>query len=258
MTRTLGTRRTVLLAGAAVLAAGAVSACSAGQVAETSNKQPSVAGINIENSDRSVLIRDLAVSYGTVAGYQQGGNAPLQFGLFNQTRQPITVTITSTRPTTNNPQLTWARGVVVTGGGGSGQPAVDPTGSRPVAQPGGTGNTADPTAGAPAPTGSATPAPSAGATPGGTAPTAAPAPTDGGPAVITLPPLGSATFAPGDPRSAQLVGLAGPVKSGYSVNLVFQFSNNAAPLTVPVGVGVPLSPVPRGSAAHQGVGEGED
>ena len=49
--RSLGTRRAVLVAGAAALAAVALAGCSAGQVAETALKRPSNQGLNADNSD---------------------------------------------------------------------------------------------------------------------------------------------------------------------------------------------------------------
>ena len=61
--RSLGTRRAVLVAGVATVAAAALAGCSAGQVAETALKNPSVHGVNAQNADGSVLIRGLAVAY---------------------------------------------------------------------------------------------------------------------------------------------------------------------------------------------------
>lgn len=266
MTRSMVTRRAAILAGAATVAALALSGCSAGQIAETSNKEPSVYGLNTENADRSVLIRGLAVGYQGVKGYPVGGSAPLEVALYNETAQPITVRITSQPPQQQNPQLAWARQVVLTGPEPSeattGVPqAAEPSGSRPVARPGGSGGTpgTDETAqpgqtGQPG--GGAAPAPTPSLT-GGTSPAGTAAPADGRPAEITLAPLSSAIFLPGDPRSLQLVGLSQPLKPGNSVNVVFQFSNGVEPLVVPVGVAVPASPAPRATPSHEGVGEGE-
>ena len=68
------------------------------------------------------------------------------------------------------------------------------------------------------------------------------------PARIVLPPLGYASFLPGDPEMLQAVGLARALTPGMSLNLVFEFSNGAAPLTVQAPVAVPLSPAPPASA----------
>jgi hypothetical protein len=96
--RTLGTRRTVLVAGAAAMAAVALAGCSAGQVAETSLKRPSNMGVNVDNANRSVLIRNLAVPYNDPAGYPVDQPAPLQLALFNQTTDEVRVTVTSSKP----------------------------------------------------------------------------------------------------------------------------------------------------------------
>lgn len=254
--RSMGTHRAALLAGVATVAAAALTGCGTGQVAETANKEPSIYGVNTQNADGSVLVRGLAVTYGTVEGYPAGGNAPLEFGLFNETRDPVRVAITSQPPATPVEGVLTARGVGLTGGAAASAPAsgipaeAEPTGSRPAAQKGGPGQ---PTPGTQAEQGSA--GPSAPATP-----SLAPTPTEAAvrPAEITLAPLSSITFRPGDASSVQLVGLSGPLKAGNSVNLVFTFSNGVQPLTVQAPVGVPLSPIPRGSAENEGVSEDEE
>jgi hypothetical protein len=65
------------------------------------------------------------------------------------------------------------------------------------------------------------------------------------PARITLGPLGSATFQPGEAQALQVQGLTGNLRPGASVNLVFEFSNDPTPLIVPAPVGIPLSPASR-------------
>jgi hypothetical protein len=62
-----------------------------------------------------------------------------------------------------------------------------------------------------------------------------------------LPPSGFISFEQGAPQSLWALGLTGPLKSGQGVNLVFEFSNGAAPLILPVPVSTPLTPAPRGS-----------
>src|SRR5690349_23300089 len=93
--RSLGTRRAALATGVATLAAIALAGCSAGQVAETSLKNPSVYGVNADSPDGAVFIRNLAVAYNGTTGYPAGADAPLQLGLYNQTKQPVTVLISS-------------------------------------------------------------------------------------------------------------------------------------------------------------------
>src|SRR5689334_7393631 len=102
--RTLGNRRAVLSAGVAVAAAVALAGCSAGQVAETAIKRSTSPGVNINNSNNSVGIRNLSVTYNGPDGYAAGSNAPLEVGLFNLTTQEVTVLIGSTPPTTSGGQ----------------------------------------------------------------------------------------------------------------------------------------------------------
>lgn len=261
--RSMRTRRVAQFVGAAAVAAVALAGCSAGQVAETANKNPSVYGVNAENADNSVAIRGLAVTYSTPKGYPSGGNAPLEVSLFNRTSEPVTVTITSQPPAGAEAKsgVLSARAVGIVGGAptpaGSTVPGdVEPTGSRPAArpqvtvsqeagQPTGPNASAEPSASAQA---------SASAQPSGTAQPGAGAAT---PAQIQLAPLDSFIYSPDDTHKVQLIGLSGPLVPGNSVNLIFTFSNGAAPLVVQAPVAVPQSPAPRGSAENEGVGEGE-
>jgi len=98
--RSLGTRRVAQAAGAAMVAVIALAGCSAGQVAETALLKAPVSGLNTQSPDGNLLIRNLQVAYNDPEGYPANGTAPLQVALFNQTEQPMTVTITS-RPQTN-------------------------------------------------------------------------------------------------------------------------------------------------------------
>jgi len=98
--RSLGTRRVAQAAGAAMAAVIALSGCSAGQVAETALLKSPISGLNAQSPDGALFIRNLQVAYNDPTGYPANGTAPLQVALFNQTEQPITVTITS-RPQTN-------------------------------------------------------------------------------------------------------------------------------------------------------------
>ena len=98
--RSLGTRRVAQAAGAAMAAVIAVSGCSAGQVAETAMLKSPVSGLNTQSPDGTLLIRNLQVAYNGPTGYPANGTAPLQVSLFNQTQQPLTVTITSKAQTT--------------------------------------------------------------------------------------------------------------------------------------------------------------
>jgi hypothetical protein len=235
--RSLGTRRAALVAGAATVAAVALVGCSAGQVAETSLKRPSNMGVNQDNSDHSVAIRNLAVIYNGPEGYPAGSSAPLQLGIYNQTTQPVTVLVSSPPPapgTTDNGVVS-GRSVVLVGGTPSTPSTAipEPSGSRDVAVPdtsGGPSGSVEQPSGQPSASGSAS---------------AAPADSIAGPARITVGPLGSVTFLPGDKESLQVVGLTGKLLPGMSLNLIFEFSNGAQPLTLQAPVGTPASPASR-------------
>jgi hypothetical protein len=235
--RSLGTRRAALATGVATLAAIALAGCSAGQVAETALKNPSVYGVNAESSDSSVFIRNLAVGYNSSAGYAAGADAPLQVGLYNQTRQPITVLVSSQPATAASEQKTVlaARAVALVGGAATASAAPtavpEPSGSRP------SGGQDDQNT-------DQIPDPSAGPSTSASASASAPA-TAGRPARIELGPLGAATFLPADAEKLVATGLSGKLAPGASLNLVFEFSNGAQPLVLQAPVAVPLSPASR-------------
>jgi hypothetical protein len=245
--RTLATRRAVLAVGAAAVTAAVLAACSAGQVAETSLKRPSNQGVNQDNSDGSVSIRNLAVVYNGTQGYAAGDDAPLQVGLYNQTDQQVTVTVSSSRPTDGSDVATngTATSVVLIDASASAAPA--PTGAPGSGAP--AAASATPTA--PSPIGSNVsnvPEPSSSVLPG-TLPSpsapATPAAPTGQPAKITLQPQGGATFLPGDPQMLELMGLTKALTPGQAVYVTFAFDNGAQTLTLPVSIGTPESPASR-------------
>jgi hypothetical protein len=242
--RLSGVRRVALAAGLATAAAVALTGCSAGQVAETALKKPSNSGVNADTADSTVAIRNLQVVYNGPAGYRSGENAPVEVAIYNRTKQQIVVTISSTPPAVQGGQVISARQVGLTGGAAAATPSVsvapEPSGSRPPATP--DTETPDNIPSPDASESAAVPPP---------APSVAPAPLQ--PARLTIEAMGSASFLPGDQEMLTLVGLSDRLVPGMSVNLVFEFSTNAAPLTLQAPVGVPLSPAPRGSAV-----EGED
>jgi hypothetical protein len=254
--RSLGSRRAVLATGVAAVAAVALAACSSGQVAETSLKKPSNQGVNADNSNRSVFIRNLSVQYNGTEGYAAGDSAPLELGLYNQTTQAVTVLISS-QPLEGAAE---SQGVVSGSsvglvGGASAEPSTpssaipEPSGSRRSGGQDDQGEDEIPT-----------PDPSSNPSPGeqpSTAPT--PAGAQARPARIEIGPLGSATFLPDGAEKLQVLGLTGKLTPGTSVNLFFEFDNGAAPLTVQAPVSVPLSPASRapGIPPHENTGEGE-
>ncbi|AGL21355.1 hypothetical protein [Actinoplanes sp. N902-109] len=246
--RSLGTHRAVLATGVAAVAAFALAGCGAGQVAETAIKKPSVPGVNADNADRSVFIRNLSVEYAGIEGYAAGDDATLGLGLYNQTESPITVLISS-QPATGNPKgddVVSAQRIGITGESAaeaaSPAPSVapEPSGSRNSG-----GEDDQSTNEMPTPAASDSRRPSA---------TASPAASEAAdeqiqPARIELPALGSVVYQPTDREKLRAIGLTGKLAPGAALNLVFEFSNNADPLTVQAPVSVPLTPAPRGSAA---------
>jgi hypothetical protein len=246
--RLSGVRRATLAAGLATAAAFALSACSAGQVAETALKRPSNAGVNADTADSTVAIRNLQIVYNGPEGYRAGENAPVEVAIYNRTTQPLVVNITSTPAATPTAQVVSARQVGLTGGSSAASPATsqsaapEPSGSRPPATP----DTETPE-NVPSPDASDTAAPAL--------PSPAPVTEPLQPARITIEPLGSVSFLPGDQEMLMVAGLSDRLTPGSAVSLTFAFSNGAQPLTLQAPVGVPLSPAPRGSAVP---GENQD
>ncbi|WP_305787498.1 hypothetical protein [Symbioplanes lichenis] len=248
--RSLGTRRVVLTTGVAAATAFALAACGAGQVAETAIKKPSNPGVNADNSNRSVFIRNLSVQYPGSEGYEAGADAPLEFGIYNQTRSTITVLVSSQPAEGSSEQdgVVSARQIGIVGGtpasGGAEatvSPAPEPSGSR---NSGGQDDQDD---------NDELPTPDASvqsAQPSGSA-SARPSSSSSGreravsPARIELAPLGAATFLPGDATELTALDLTGELVPGSSLNLVFEFSNGAEPLVVKAPVSTPLAPASR-------------
>jgi hypothetical protein len=223
VTRSTYRRATVLAAGT-VAAAGLLAGCSAGQIAETAQKNPSVQGVNAQAEAPpagSVKVRDVAVVYKDPEGYPAGGTAPLEVRIFNDTPVPVTVRVRPGEPETESEQLVVAGSVTMAGAG------APTTGQEPVASP------------SPTPTGE----PGATASPGPTA-TAAPA---GAPATVEVPAAGYVILTPSEDRYLQVTGLEDDLRPGESVPLVFEFSNGVE-LRVVAPVTPPLTPAPRGSA----------
>ncbi|WP_430781339.1 hypothetical protein [Actinoplanes sp. G11-F43] len=215
--RSLGTRSAGLVAGAATVAALALGGCSAGQVAETAILDTPIAGVNAQSENGSVLIRNLQVEYNGVDGYHAQESAPLEVSLYNETNDPVTVTISP--QAVDRPQVVAGRQVGLVS-------------TATVTTPGQVSASA-PSAG---PSASAGPA------------------TAAKPATINLPAQGSALFRPSDASQLQIIGLTEELKPGMSVALTFEFSNGQAPLNLEAPVASPLTPAPRGSAE---IAEGE-
>lgn len=261
MTRsmTVGRRALRLAVGAAAVAL-VVTGCSAGQIAETAMKAPSVASVSADSADQKLAVRGLAVAYEGVEGYPAGGNAPVHVTLVNQTANPMTVEIgIGAPPEGAGPTVTTARDVRILGG----ETAAAPTGSA-SASAGASGSASpnasgSPAAGAGETSGSPSPAASGGASSPSPSTTAgAPATPAGRTATVEIPGNGAVIFTPESAERLSLIGLAAPLRSGMSVTLTFQATvgGTASPLlTVPTPVDIPLTPAPR-ETPHEEEGEG--
>jgi hypothetical protein len=230
--RSLGTRRVAQAAGAAMVAVIALAGCSAGQVAETAMLKPPVSGLNTQSPDGGLLIRNLQVIYNGPTGYKSGSAAPLEVGLFNQTQNPITVTISSRPRQEQGETVVAAQQIGLTGGPGAASPSAnpEPTGSRPEPSQGLNSEQVD------------TPSPNASTPTASTTPTSAPLQ----PARITIPALSNVTFQADADSSLVASGLSGDLRPGYSLSLVFEVSGAGQPLEVTAPFAIPTSPASRG------------
>ena len=247
--RSLGTRRVALAAGVATVAVIGLGACSAGQVAETALLQPPISGLNTKSPDGRLLIRDLEVVYNNTTGYPANSNAPLVMNLYNTTKEPLTVLISSRPLQDEEAGIVSAREIGLSGGtaAASQSAAPEPSGSRSA--PDGLPGDVDQNGGVSQPsTQPSLPTPSA-------------APTAGlQPARITIPPLGNALFREDDPGKLVAVGLSEALRPGNSLNLVFELSGASQPVNIVAPFGIPLSPASRapGVPPEENLGEAEE
>ncbi|MFC0030752.1 hypothetical protein ACFFMM_14615 [Micromonospora chaiyaphumensis] len=256
MTRSIrGSRRAaLLLAGTAAAASLLLTGCGAGQVAETANKIPSVQGINVQTPDNLYKVRGLYLEFPGPEGYKAGADAQVNVVLYNDSREPVTVTVTTDS----------AREVVLSGAGaGSGgatptgsptEPAsASPTATDPSASPSQSLGTEESPSGSGSPSASgsasANPSPSESSAPAGQ------------PARFEIPALGYVQLTASSPQALRLVGLNQALRVGQPVNLTFDFGDGKV-IRTGAAVGVPLTPAappspvvqPReeGGAGHPG------
>ena len=91
---TSSNRRSLVAGGVAVAAALTsvlLSACGAGQVAQTAQIQSAVPGANAQAPGRLVFVRNATVDYPGTKGYPQGAGAALTFWVFNNTQDPVSL-----------------------------------------------------------------------------------------------------------------------------------------------------------------------
>ncbi|MDT0529549.1 hypothetical protein RM555_11175 [Micromonospora sp. DSM 115977] len=228
MTRSIrGSRRAaLLLSGMAATTGLLLSGCGAGQVSETANKEPSVQGVNLSAGNGAYAVRGLLVEFPGTEGYKAGANAVLNAVIYNDSRNPVTVTVTTDS----------ARELVITGTGASASPSASPSESESPAP-----------SGSPSPAESASPgaseSPSESVSPGAPESPApeSPAAPAGEPARIEIPPLSYVQLNAQSNRVFQLIGLNEALRSGQNVTLTFDFGNGAT-VTGPAPVAVPLTP----------------
>lgn len=123
MTASSPRRRARIVAGF-VLVTGllAASACSAGQITQTSRQVAAVPGINASvgpaGGDTTVALRDVVIAYNGPEGYAAGKDAPLVVRLFNVYDKPVALTGVTAQG---------AAAVVLAGGSSPATPAATPT-----------------------------------------------------------------------------------------------------------------------------------
>ncbi|MFC4146681.1 hypothetical protein ACFO0M_10475 [Micromonospora mangrovi] len=245
-------RAALLLAGTATAASLLLSGCGAGQVAETANKIPSVQGVNVQTPDNNFKVRGLYVQYPGAEGYQAGGNAGLNVVIYNDSREPVTVTVTTDSAQQIVLAGSPAAGSQPSASGSPTEPAsASPTATDPSASPSQSLGASESASASPSAGGSASASPSA--SPSESAPA-------GQPARLEIPALGYVQLlATGGGQYLQLVGLKEKLLSGQRVDLTFDFGNGrtirtGAPVGVPLTPGAPASPI---VTREGGAGEGE-
>jgi copper(I)-binding protein len=209
--------RVRLVAGSALVAALlALSACGAGQQAQTAQQQSAISGVNGEAGDGRVALRNALIPFAGSQGFQQGGNAPMAVSIFNNGLNTVKLVDVSAQD---------ASDVVLVGG------AATNLAPSPSAPP-------------PSPTGSASPSATG-------SPSAAPSPTNTAPSgqtsfSITIGSGGYAVLTQQDGTYLQLVGLKKSLAPGDTVQVVFTFDDgSSATMTLPVGpatAAVPRNP----------------
>ncbi|MEU8258792.1 hypothetical protein AB0C06_31525 [Micromonospora inaquosa] len=243
MTRSIrGSRRAALLLSGIAAASLLASGCGAGQIAETALKEPSVQGVNLTTNNGSFSVRGLLVDFPGTEGYRAGQDAGLGVVIYNDSKETVTVTVTTES----------AREVVISGGSASPSPSASESASM---------SPSSSTSGSPSPsvtpseTGSSSATPSApeSARASGSASPAAP----GQPARIELAPLSYIQFNSEATSQLRLIGLTEALRSGQNVVVTFDFGNGntvtgQAPVAVPLTPAAPPSPIIEREGGYEG------
>ncbi|MDG4768427.1 hypothetical protein O7632_30680 [Solwaraspora sp. WMMD406] len=216
---TRGHRRfAVLITGAAAAGVLLLSGCGTGQIAETALKSASINGVNIDSPNGAVSLRNLSLPYSGTEGYPEGGSAPVEVAIYNNTAEPIAIRVSAVPATGDEPETLVSAESVVLGGSDDAEPSPDPDETPDPASP---------------------------------EPTEAPEQDSGREAIIELPANGWALYTADSDELLRVTGLSERVAAGYMVNLAFEFSDGSPALVVPAPVTVPLSPAPREPGEHE-------
>ncbi|MET8231101.1 hypothetical protein ABZS77_10535 [Micromonospora sp. NPDC005298] len=251
MTRSIrGSRRAALLLSGVAAASLLASGCGTGQIAETAEKEASVQGVSLTTGNGSFSVRGLLVDYPGPEGYRAGQDALLNAVIYNDSKETVTVTVTTDS----------AREVVI--GGGSASPSASasestsasPSPSGSASPSTSTSESASPSA-TPSETGSSSATPSApeSARASGSASPAAP----GQPARIELAPLSYLQLNSEATTQLRLIGLNEALRSGQNVFVTFDFGNGntvtgPAPIAVPLTPAAPPSPIIEREGGYEG------
>lgn len=230
--------------GVLLLSPVALSACSAGQVAQTAAQQRDKVGGQAQVGD--ITVREAQLAYPTGGQYARGSDARLIVAVVNGSQSPDTL-LSISGDGFAGAQVTGAAGATPTTTAGS--TGSSTSASTTSSSPGGTGapstgttsSTGTPTATA-SPTSSATPSSSAGASGGGLG--------------VAVPPQ-SNLYIGGDGPVITLTGLKRALTPGQSMDVTMRFAR-AGDIPVTVLVGSPTRDLPRGAPFdfHQQQGGG--
>jgi copper(I)-binding protein len=217
VTATRTRRRGARLFAVSALVAGlaALSACSAGQITQTSDQVSAVPGASGNTGPGgTIALRNALVPYNDPAGYPQGGNAPIIVRIFNSGLNPVTFVSAEAPDSAASVEL--VGGTVATQVPTTAPPSPSIAASK---------------SGSPSPSGSASA--SASASP---SPSAAPKPAGPTRFAVSIAPSGYALLVPGQGAYLQLTGLTQALTPGLLVKVTFTFEDgSAATLTLPVG-----------------------
>jgi hypothetical protein len=233
----------------AALAVGLLGACSAGQIAQTSQIVSAVPGaqgtVEVAGPTQAIALRNVTLDYPGAGGYQKGATAPLAVWIVNGTESTVTLSkVTSD-----------AGPVTISSGGNSGSPCSTPRSLPPVApselptsrvpstgqaSPSASGQS--PSTQSPSTQSSSTQSPSAPASPA-----ASPSPSGAGSADIrvTIPAGGCVELDRHSAQFLQIARLADKVDNGSAVPVEFTFTDQAGQphsTTLDVPVDVAASP----------------